>query len=93
MVSRLKPKKAIMFTLFTSFIVFFSKYTEIFQNLNPSKKHEKSDFLTCSVNFGSFPVNIALQSFPGSGNTWVRYLIEQSFDRAGWYFVLFKILV
>merc|ERR1712110_857231 len=34
---------------------------------------------SCQINFGDFPTNIALQSFPGSGNTWVRYLIEQSF--------------
>ena len=33
----------------------------------------------CQVNFSQFSKLIALNSFPGSGNTWLRSLIEKSF--------------
>lgn len=36
--------------------------------------HDKS----CKHDFGHFPTTVALNSFPGSGNTWIRSLIEQA---------------
>lgn len=52
-----------------------------FFKLSPQSLSKKStpENSVCEKHFGDFPVNIALQSFAGSGNTWVRYLIEQSF--------------
>jgi len=33
---------------------------------------------SCEHEFGDFPTTVALNSFPGSGNTWARQLIEHS---------------
>lgn len=44
-----------------------------------TRRRSVANLSACDKDFGYFYPTVALQSFAGSGNTWLRYLIEQSF--------------